>query len=141
MIGSIIVITTAGCLTETEGDRSPTTTDSGDSDESTPTDSDNAVENRVKACERQYIEREIVDDDETIGDSLEPQVIETEARSEGEYVKLETAFGVTKSSGDEPDEHRDYLVKAAYLVTDDETYRTKGTDAEGNPRDGTTLDC
>lgn len=106
------------------------------------TDDENEFVERLKACEKQYIREEAVAGDDTrIDGPLDPRVVETESRSDGKYAEVETEFGVTRSAEGEPDEHRDYRVSAYYLVSAEETYRTEGTEAEGDPRDGATVDC
>jgi hypothetical protein len=101
-----------------------------------------AVEERVVECERAFIEdRLLSDEDESITDLSGPIVEATEARGDGAYIEVETRVGTVRSADGEPDEHVDYLVTAAYLVTDSETYRTEGFEADGDPRDGTPVDC
>lgn len=126
----ICIASITGCLGNEAGQGPSTTTDSADSD----------IEKRVIECEKQVIRQEIVTrDDETITDPLEPEVLDNESRSEGAYLTVETRFGTTRSSSDEPDEHLDHVVTAYYLVSATETYRTENADAD--PRHGTALDC
>jgi len=100
------------------------------------------AEGRVKECEKQYIQTEVVTrDDGTIDDSLQPTVVDSESRDDGAFVELRTEFGVTRETDGEPDEHLDYRVTASYFVTNETVYRTEGEEAEGDPRDGTTVNC
>ena len=125
------VVAVAGCLDDTPGDGN------GDGD----VDVD-AARQRALDCEPQYIREEIVTgDDETIEDELDPRVVADESHADGVSVEVETTFGTVRSVEGEPDEHRDYLVSAIYLVTEETVYRTEGTDAEGDPRDGVVVDC
>lgn len=101
---------------------------------------DSAVLERVKDCEQEYIRNvEVTRDDESIEGDLHSEVIDSEPRSEGVYVELETRYATIRSGEGEPDEHLDNRVTAYYLVTDDGVYRTE--DADADPRDGTTVDC
>ena len=121
----------AGCLADSG---------SPDDDEeraTTGTDGD-GIADRVKAYERAYIRDEVVTrDDETIDSTLRPVLTDTEARDDGKFVGVRTEFGSVREADDEPDEHVDYLVTASYLVSDEAVYRTEGTEAEGDPRNGT----
>ncbi|CAI50897.1 uncharacterized protein NP_6234A (plasmid) [Natronomonas pharaonis DSM 2160] len=127
--GSALSILFAGCLGGTDV---PDNENGGE----------NAVEERIKTCEEQYIQDEVVTRaDETIDDTLQPAVVDSESRGDGEFVELRTEFGVTRQADDAPDEHIDYLVTAYYLVSDDIVYRTEGDEPEGDPRDGITIDC
>jgi len=83
----------------------------------------------------------ITRDDETIDGSLEPVVLESHLRDDGTFLELSTEFGTTRETDDGPNEHMDYHVTAYYVVTDETVYRTEGTEAEGEPRNGTTVDC
>lgn len=128
--GTICLVSLSGCISRPSGLATTTADEPAES----------VAQERVIACERQYIKEEVITrDDETIEDSLEPEVVDTESRSGGEYVALETRFGTTRSSEDAPDEHLDQLVTAYYLVTDDGVYRTE--DEEESPRDGIEVDC
>lgn len=112
--------------------------------ESDDGESDSDPEERVRTCEKEYIETEVVTrDDETIEHPLSPRVVERESRRAGEYFELETGFGVTREplNDDEPPVHLDYHVTASYLVDGEDVYRTEGGEAEGDPRDGVELDC
>lgn len=130
----------AGCLGDTDNPSSEEGDDTGDTENKN--DDGNGVEDRVKECENQYIQNEVVTrDDETIDESLQPAVIDTESQEDGEFVEVRTEFGATRATDNGPDEHLDYLVTAYYLVSDETVYRTEGTEAEGDPHDGITVDC
>lgn len=126
----------AGCLDATGSDNGDGNAGIGEE-----TDVGTAVERRAKECEKQHIRTEIVTGDETIDDSLEPTVTDTEIRDDGEFVALRTEFGGIRESDEAPDEHIDYLLTAYYLFTDETVYRTDGKEAEGDPRDGIRMDC
>ncbi len=134
-----------GCLQQRD-DGATNGENSESSDEDEETDDENGepgVEDRVRACEQEYIQDEVVTrTDETISDPLQPVVVDAESRDDGEFLELRTEFGVTRRGGDnEPDEHLDYEVTAYYFVTADAVYRTDGAEAEGDPRDGVVLEC
>lgn len=101
------------------------------------------VEDRVIDCEIEHVKTELIDDpDLTIDDPIDPAVVDTDAREDGAYFELETAFGATRTQEDGPDEHVDFLVQAHYLVDEGDTvYRTEGFEPDGDPRDGIVLDC
>ena len=136
-VGFALSATFAGCLGNAGSNGGDANADTGDEN-----DGGADIENRAEECEKEHIRREVVTrDDETITDSLQPTVIDTESRDDGELVELRTEFGVTRESEEEPDEHLDYLVTASYLFTDDTVYRTEGEEAEGDPRNGITMNC
>ena len=141
-LGTLLV---GGCLQgRDDGTTNGENNESSDEDEKTDDkNGEPSVEDRVRACEQAYIEDEVVTRaDETISDPLQPVVLDTESRDDGEFLELRTEFGVTRRGGDdEPDEHRDYGVSAYYFVSADAVYRTDGAEAEGDPRDGVVLDC
>lgn len=146
-VGTAFVIAAAGCLDDTRGDDSAggTSPDNGgeadDGDGDVNVD-DDAAQQRALDCEPQYIREEIVTgDDETIEDELDPRVVADDSHADGVSVEVETTFGTVRSAEGEPDEHRDYQVSAIYLVTEGTVYRTEGTDAEGDPRDGVVVGC
>ena len=121
----------AGCLTDSDPEAEPT-----------PTDFDSGE--RVRECEKEYIESEIVTrDDETLDGPLSPNIVNTESREAGQYFELETGYNVVREPmrDDEPEEYGHGEVTAYYLVDGDDVYRTEGGEAEGDPRDGVTLDC
>lgn len=137
-IGIFLSAPFAGCLDDTDN---PGNEEEDDTD-STENNDANDVENRVKECEKPYIQNDVVTrDDRTIDDPLQPIVTDTESREDGELVELKTEFGVIQETDDGPDEHLDFLVTAYYLVSNETVYRTEGTEAEGDPRDGITVDC
>lgn len=133
-----IVAGLSGCMA-TNGDpqNDPTET-------STPTkdEVDASVKERVKACEIEYVGTHLIGgENESITDRSGPTIVATDTRSDGAYLELETQVGTVRSNEGEPNEHVDYVVNAAYLVAENEVYRTKGLDSDGNPRDGTTVEC
>lgn len=133
-----IVAGLSGCIAINE--------DSQNNPTGTPTSTgdgvDTSVEERVKECETDYIGTQLIDDEnESITDRSGPIIVATDTRSDGWYLELETEVGTVRSTEGEPDEHVDYVVKAAYLVTENEVYRTEGFDIDGDPRDGTVLEC
>lgn len=128
----------AGCAA-TDGERREGSTSTPTA---TPGAVDASIEERVKRCERDYVDtRLFAGGDESIVDRSGPVVVESEARADGAYVEVETHVGTVRSVEGEPDEHADYVVTAAYLVTAEEVYRTEEFDVDGGPRDGTTVDC
>lgn len=137
--GASFCIALAGCL-GTIGGSGEYGGDPGRADGRGGSNDDEVNESRIEVCEEQYIRNEVITrDDETIVDPVEPEIVDVEPRSDGVYVETQTRFGTTRSSKDAPDEHVDHLVTAYYLVSDEEVYRTE--DAEGDPRDGTPVDC
>lgn len=102
-------------------------------------DQKNSSEERVKKCEEQFIRNQIVSDDSTV-DTVLPKIIQSESTPEGDYVTLKTYFGGERQGNEnKPDEEFDGEITARYLVTEDEVYRTD--DPNGDPRDGTKLNC
>lgn len=132
--GSVLSAAFTGCLGDDgERDNAETVFES---------DVGSDVVSRTKECETRYIRTELVSgDDEQIDDPLEPTVLDSESRDEGEFVELRTEFGATREADGEPDEQLEYRVTAQYLLTDETVYRTEGAEASGDPRDGTTVDC
>ena len=141
-MGLAVLPAGAGCLDGVDGPGTQQEGDHGDgTDSPEETDHPDGLEDRVRACEEQVIREEIVTGaDEHIDDPLEPSVVERRPGEDGEFIELQTAFGVRRETDDGPDEHLDYVVTATYWVGDD-VYRTDGTDAAGDPRDGIPVDC
>lgn len=134
--GLALSATIAGCLGETGPDAGGR---AGTGDEN---DNETEAESRAKACEEQYIRTEVVTrDDEEVNEPVQPTVIDSESRDDGEFVALRTEFGVTRESEEEPDEHLDYLVAASYLITNETVYRTEREATEDDPRDGIQMNC
>ena len=100
------------------------------------------AEERVTECEDQYVRDYVVTGgDESIVDLSGPVVTGSESRDDGEYFELETEVGTTRPAAEGSTEHVDYFVVAAYLLTDEAVYRTRGTHGRGSPRDGVRVDC
>ena len=95
------------------------------------------IKERVIECEEQYIRNEIVREGRTVDTKGGPNVNNAESRNDGTFIELETAIGHTGEQGDTADG----VVTAQYLVTEDTVYRTEGRTPDGDPRDGTTVDC
>ena len=91
----------------------------------------------VIECEEQYIRNEIVGEGRTVNTKGGPNFNNAESRNDGTFIELETAIGHTGEQGDTADG----VVTAQYLVTEDTVYRTEGRTPDGDPRDGTTVDC
>ncbi|MFD1645633.1 hypothetical protein [Haloarchaeobius litoreus] len=120
----------AGCLDNASGDSTGGTTSNEDT---------GAERRQFVSCEEQYIRTEVVDDDERIDGSLDPTVVELDARDTGVYAELRTTFGTIKSSEDSPDQRVDYEVTAYYYRGDDGTFRTEDPDEDST--NGTRIQC
>lgn len=108
----------------------------------TPQSVNASVKDRVKECETDYIESQLIqDENESITDRSGPIITSAEERFSGAYLEVKTDVGTVRSVEGESDETADYVITAAYLVTDEAVFRTEGYDHDGDPRNGTTVDC
>lgn len=139
--GSVVLL--AGCIaTDEASQETPSETPPSENPTQTREAVNTSVKERVKECEADYIRTQLITgEDESITDRSGPNVVATEGRADGAYLELETHVGTVRSREGEPNENVDYVVNAAYLVTDEEMYRTEGFEINSRPRDGMTVDC
>ncbi|MGM0606422.1 MAG: hypothetical protein ACQETB_12240 [Halobacteriota archaeon] len=150
VLGAILLIAGgAGCTTSPQRSSEPTPTptqtpepdENGSDDGADSTPDVEAIESRVLECETSSIrDAYATSAAETFADPIDPQIVDTDIRSDGVVVETKTVFGTIRSGGDDaPDEHVDYEVIAVYFVTEDATYRS--SDPAVDPRETTPIDC